>query len=777
MNSVAMVVVRVTNLQIFALTSFGSGILYCAYDIVASEYMLHTCVSLSGTHMAESASPAPVPAAQGKTNTTGQSQIEVKVQACQFYFRPETAEVICVPEKLAGPLQAHALEMAQIVQNLQDANEKVTKSVEAYGEAVKSRDPQKVQKSITLYERAQQFLEKVHAIFMEKTKDLELAKLDANGTTLMELLPIAPGGPNGKGKQFNRKIVHVKSNHPGVQGWRAFPIDRERASASSQRRNVAGSQSHENDSIFARDPATGRRTLDHKKMMKQISAIKPEIKAEFIKFDDASFNGIIEDWALSWNYKKKDKGLNGYGEDRIDTSREAQTMRYMAGVGAAGVYDPSGGKLGLKVEGRAEFAVAEGKAAIAFYAPHRVGWLLHFTSPTTGKVYPLGSIRAKIEAVLTGVAGASVVGELSSEIECSKLKIAMKGVTTPGAPPPTINPAGGPQVAEKTKITPAKVDVGAFAGVKADVEITGALQWLDPEDKEKEPEHKDFIKLAPAVSAMAGIGGSLKLEITYNNGKFVMIFQASLCLGPGARGKIGCETDALLIGKFICWVVYQLYCANYEFLAFISRDAFNALQNIQFLVIQSGKQAADFMKYTSQQIADEVGVVLRIMDKTEARDALATRILTDDSMLRRATPETKGMLLYQLTRHDKTDWVNPDNYQKADAFHNRKKAVLRVLQWVQTTREWNNVFQHMHPRGERIDGSHYGTVEKFMKLGYRDMDDDLERIKARLHDAPARGYAFAANNTMMYEMNSEDNPHYAMAAIHPLSSMDISTYA
>lgn len=727
--------------------------------------------------MAESASPAPAPAAQGKTNTTAQSQVEAKVQPCQFYFRPDTAEIICVPEKLAGPLQAHALEMAQAVQDLHDANIKVSEAVTKYGKAVATKDPQEVQKAKNDYDRAQGFLAKVQKILASKTKDLQLAKLDTNGSGMIELLPVAPGGPNGKGKQFNRKIVHVKSTHPAAQGWRAFPIDRERGSASSQRRNVAGSQPHESESIFARDPATGKRSLDHKKMMKQISAIKPEIKAEFIKFDDVQFNGIIEDWALSWNYKKEGQGLNGHFKDNIDTSRQAQTMRYMAGVGAAAVYDPSGGKLGLKAEAKAEFAVAEGKASIAFYAPHRIGWVLHFQSPTTGKLYPLGSIRAKIEAVLAGVAGASVVAELSTEIECSKLKIAMKGVTAPGAPPPTINPAGGPQVSDKTKITPAKLDVGAFAGVKVDVDVTGSLQWLDPENKSKDASHEDFIKIAPGVSAMAGAAAAFKLEVTYNNGKFIMIVQASLCLGAGARGKIACETNALLVGKFILWVGYQLYHANYEFLAFISKEAFKALQDIQFLMIQSGKEAVDFTLRSYQEISEQVTNVLSIMDKTEARDALATRILNDDSKLRNATPETKGMLLYQLTRHDKTDWVNPGNYQKGDAYHNRKRAVLRVLQWVQTKREWDNVFQHMHPRGNRIEGSHYLTVERFMRLGYDDMDDDLDRIKQRLRTEPARGYAVAANNSMAYEMNSEDRPQWAMTAIHPLSSMDISNIA
>ena len=275
--------------------------------------------------MAEFASSAPAPAAQGKTNTTSQSQVEAKVQACQFYFRPDTAEIICVPEKLAGPLQAHALDMAQAVQDLHNANIKVSEAVTQYGRAVATRDPQEVQKAKNDYDWAQAFLAKVQKILASKTKDLQLGKLDTNGSGMIELLPVAPGGPNGKGKQFNRKIVHVKSTHPAAQGWRAFPIDRERASASFQRRNVAGSQSHESESIFTRDPATGKRSLDHKKMMKQISDIKPEIKAAFIKFDDVQFNGVIKDWSLSWNYKKE--GLNGHFKDNIDTSAQAQTMR------------------------------------------------------------------------------------------------------------------------------------------------------------------------------------------------------------------------------------------------------------------------------------------------------------------------------------------------------------------------------------------------------------------------------------------------------------------
>lgn len=229
--------------------------------------------------------------------------------------------------------------------------------------------------------------------------------------------------------------------------------------------------------------------------------------------------------------------------------------------------------------------------------------------------------------------------------------------------------------------------------------------------------------------------------------------------------------------RFIGWFFYQLYHANFEFLVFVAKEAFEAVQNIQLLVIQSGAKAHEFLMTSSTRIVQRVAMVSAAMDKSEARNELAQRVLDDDQMLRISTPETKGMLIYQLTRHGKADWTDTDNYELGDAFALRKRAVLRILQYVQTRREWSNVFQHMSPTGVKIEGSHYLTVKRFLCLGYDNMDDDLVSIESRLKSGPSRGKPIVPNNTMAYQLQPTDNKDFTMASIESLSSLELNRLA
>jgi hypothetical protein len=154
---------------------------------------------------------------------------------------------------------------------------------------------------------------------------------------------------------------------------------------------------------------------------------------------------------------------------------------------------------------------------------------------------------------------------------------------------------------------------------------------------------------------------------------------------------------------------------------------------------------------------------------SQKRDDLAARILTQPPMLRYSTPETKGMLIYQLTRHGKADWLDAGNYAGGDPYGNRKQAVIAVLRWVQTRAEWDNVFQHMTPLGDRIQDDTLGQVKRFLNLGI-DMSDELDRIEARLKFNPARGYAVTMNDSHEYRMYATDSRRFAMAErLEPLN--------
>lgn len=463
------------------------------------------------------------PAAEGNLNSRTGSAVEVKYAANRLYFQPDTGEIIVLSVEDAGELEAHAFEMAKAVDDLHAANIKVSKAVDHYSEVKGSNDPALISFAKSQYDKAQHLLAEARRILTTNLKDVDvLAKHGTNASGIVELIPLqsASGAP-GRTRQYNRKVVHVKGAKLRNLGLRRFPLDRERRPRSAAR-NVVGSQQADpngSESFITRN--TSGVSVDRAKLLKQIKDIKPEIKAELLSFDDHSCDGIISDWAEAFNKKltHQEEGIFGIGEKNIDFSAGAQLMRYAAGVGAEASWDPKNGKAGMKAECKAEFSLAEAKASLKFMAPHRLGWVLQFTSPTSNETYPLGAIRATLEIVAAGVVGASVLIEASAEIESDNLKVKVRGVTT-AAPPPSIDPSAGPNVLPPPKtVTPVKAEIGAFAGLKADIDLNGSLQWLDPTSTKEKPDFEDFFKIAPGVSGMLGAGAGAKLEINYRNGK------------------------------------------------------------------------------------------------------------------------------------------------------------------------------------------------------------------------------------------------------------------
>ena len=92
-----------------------------------------------------------------------------------------------------------------------------------------------------------------------------------------------------------------------------------------------------------------------------------------------------------------------------------------------------------------------------------------------------------------------------------------------------------------------------------------------------------------------------------------------------------------------------------------------------------------------------------------------------------ATPETKGMLLYQITRHGVAsharDLPSPGGALDEWQLHflpNHKKAICTIMKTVQTKAEWDNVMQHMTSQGTKSDkpaGENEGDVLRFLNNG------------------------------------------------------------
>ena len=118
------------------------------------------------------------------------------------------------------------------------------------------------------------------------------------------------------------------------------------------------------------------------------------------------------------------------------------------------------------------------------------------------------------------------------------------------------------------------------------------------------------------------------------------------------------------------------------------------------------------------------------IDTDEKRVALAKRIINkrDDDWLKYATPEAKGMLLYQLTRHAKVSHISDPIIPSIrsiipididiDLLNYRKQAIIVIFATVTTSPEWRNTLQHMTVKGGKGNlGKNEGDVIRLLNYG------------------------------------------------------------
>ena len=105
-----------------------------------------------------------------------------------------------------------------------------------------------------------------------------------------------------------------------------------------------------------------------------------------------------------------------------------------------------------------------------------------------------------------------------------------------------------------------------------------------------------------------------------------------------------------------------------------------------------------------------------------------------------------------------------------DIYHERKEAILSILDSIQTQCEWFQVFSHCNADG--IDLASGNTVLKYMVAQKKmndlreflqeglNKDNEMYKIYRRLKDRPSWGYALAMNNTEFYRLYRMDNEFY-----------------
>ena len=711
----------------------------------------------------------PDPQQTGKTNTAPNSQVAATYEAAPtVFFQPDIGEFIFVPEGDLTPLENECRELEAVVEDFHLRNSELDTLLER----IRKQSTTPLQPA-DLGDADKQALKAAYDKAMEARKQLlgtlkPLGKLDAGRNSVVELIPVMVSGKaGGKGKPWiaGRKLTHVRSDKMKPH-WRRYALREDQTQ-------------HGNKSVVKKD-ANGRTQIDKKALSDGLTTLKRKYKTEWIKVDEMAVQGVLFGWAEAWNKKLSwdfaKRNPDAALAQNVDLSASAQMMRYLAGAGLSTEWDPIKGNCAIKASARAEFAIAEAKAAAALYLPDKIGWLWSLQGDD-GKPYPLGAIRFKAELALSGAAGASIVAEggLAIDYKDEKRKdvFGAKGAAIDASKNP--NDQRGVVLNGKPVDPGASVELEAFAGAKADVKLVGSIQWLNPEEMVKD--YQDFAKVGPALAGLAGIGAGLSMELTYVAGKFRFKCMASVCLGLGAKGKLELEVDLNTIAQFVAWFFYQLYHANFTKLTFVKKEAFEAMVQIQVLLIDGAVKGftklQEFVGKTEDSISAAFEELQRELSREERRVRLMQRLISDPALLIHATPEAKGAVLYQLTRHDwRFDGLDGRNH-RGGYYAERKRAIKAVLRTAHTKRDFDNLIQHMTPMGTK------GSLDANKKLvmdflnqslvGGANDDDEMrgyyDKLRVALKDEATPMFPVVPNDSTLYALQRDCNKDHPVLAM------------
>ncbi|MFJ3484909.1 hypothetical protein ACIPL1_16195 [Pseudomonas sp. NPDC090202] len=721
---------------------------------------------------------------------------DVYRSALRCYFRPETEEFVFLSDKDAGEFETHWRGMMVAMDDFHQAKANYSSALKYYDDCAKARASSlQMDKSLKAIDAAETELEKTREAIKEKLGSLSEEGLGYDD--VVELIPIA-GQNRGKGKRSGKSVpyAYVKKGYfeKTEKGLKLHKVKLKPA-------DKLGGQ----ENFLTRD-RQGRLTIDSDKIAKRIentdwSKIKIELQdvldwaGSDFKLESLKEDRTLHDWAKEWNENLTiDKPLF----ENVDFSGGAQFMRFTSNVGASLELDVAKRQSSLNVELKRTLTLASGFLNLKWTLPDQFGWNLKMKT-RSGEILNLGNLRVRVDGQIGGFVGGSL--QLEGQVQ-----VMLKGQQQVIAGQPGLLPRFRTRKAKGIEFFQAmeaedegvKLAGEHFRGARVEGTVMGALQWLKPTPAPESSdtraqglrkyagEYEDFASIGYNIAGLTGLGVGGKFFCTFINGKFCFHVSASVCVGRGAKGGFIAEVNANNIIEFGSWLAYQIYTLDYGFFEVMNQDAYKAYGHICALEIILGKRKAYLAHDWGFKYSRDIFTALKKatdslfddakngISASKKRNAIAENVMNIGDELLRCTPETKGILLYLLTRHSKLDHADINNRTiSGDIYHIRKEAVIRILTSIQTISEWHTVLCRMSDDGTKIPGktsniskAQEGHLLRFLREGH-DRDDaliehkwNIEVIFERLKAEPTAGYSLAMNDSYYYNIFQDSNPHY-----------------
>ncbi|CAD5110563.1 hypothetical protein [Zestomonas carbonaria] len=386
---------------------------------------------------------------------------------------------------------------------------------------------------------------------------------------------------------------------------------------------------------------------------------------------------------LSWHFGDLDAPY------ALDAEGHLLRFAAQASAGFSG-FDPQQGRISLGVRGQASFALAEGKVGAALHIPSQRGLDCYFDylNANGERVYHrFGAFRLRAVAELSCFVGVTASGEASTT---TKWKDAPSGASALLSPPHLDARRGG--------AVTLKGDL--FGGAQAGGSLTGALEWMHPEDQ-----HRDGADWSALLSVGvegnlalgAGIGGDFQIRLARNELHFHM--KARLVWGPGASGGFAAMVDLDRAADLVVVVYRQLSQVDFHHLLYIDKLAFQFFYRSVLRALCAPRQPL-----LVQAIRLGAAAIQEWWNNREARieatTELANNILNHGGLaghslhlsLGELPPEVLGPTLFLLN----------DRYLGSPHSTLWEEAIIELLGHIGSWRQFYLTLERMHPDAEIV---------------------------------------------------------------------------
>lgn len=620
-----------------------------------------------------------------------------------LYFHPDSETIIALDECDGDLLEQEHNRLASLLAARVDAQQRIeiltTESSKIGWSGLTERERyqyllkqeyQKLDEAVTALRKELDDLTPASALPQATLLD-ENAKKSAIGIT--ELIEIRGGEYRG-GKYTYVRSDKIRSH------WRRYRFNDGEKKANS--RSFITTVSHTGEDGVTRT----RQSVDMEKLKSQISKIKPSMTLWEQKLIDDHVE-VLSRWAEELNESLKKHAESGSGNMVFDS--QAQLLRWTYGAGLKGCLNPfeydirtrqrkPTANVSDKLSAYASLALAEGKSTAKVYWPDHAG--VRICYPLDPERIPgggtgvLGTLRFDFELTLSGSIGASLGIEAGVDFSGDMVKgLPVKAVAT--GIPGYWRQVDISKAAENVK---SGAELSLFAGAEAGANLGGKLVWLNPDNDGRGSEQfSTLAKVATGVSALAGWGVSGCMEFRWEKGKVRIYVKGGLCTGVGAKGSVALEVDSrAIMTEFMPCLIYMLRNADYiRLMSNITEKNYKYFCAIPLL---TGMYNLNRVIDAGEEI---IGTLENGWGDKDARVALMEKVLGSDDYLKFAPPESKGAVIASLIETSFWDEIASPSSHRAEAceggttFASRKRAILNVLRWVQSKREYENVMQHL----------------------------------------------------------------------------------